>query len=329
MHDLPVAVHHAPDTAGIGRLTLRLHGSEAVFVELSAAYPLKLLSPRIARDRIAVAYMLTYGGGLVGGDRVTLFVDIGPRSNLMLLTQVRTERVDRVVQNELVVVQGSTKVFKARLGGRKSVRGHASTSATDQSTQQRMDVNIADGGALFLLPDPVTCFRAASFHQIQTFRLSAGASLVLLDWITSGRRSLGEEWVFSRYYSINEVYVDSTRIARDALLLDGEPANPDPLPRRSLKDRLAPYSCYATIMLYGPLTEGIVCELDAEYEKISVYKLHTTLDLIWSLSPISGNSGRMVRVAGKETEDVKAWLRSALRGVESIVGIDMYRKAFT
>jgi urease accessory protein len=65
---------------------------EAVFSELSYRYPLKLLSPRTNPAPncvpIAIAYILSYGGGLVSGDQIELDVDVGSNSALMLLTQV-------------------------------------------------------------------------------------------------------------------------------------------------------------------------------------------------------------------------------------------------
>lgn len=74
-------------TAGSGRIVLDSHGRKAVFSELSYTYPLKLLSPRIAQDGVAIAYVLSYGGGLVGGDRVHLTVHVASGAHLVLLTQ--------------------------------------------------------------------------------------------------------------------------------------------------------------------------------------------------------------------------------------------------
>ncbi|KZT30681.1 UreD-domain-containing protein [Neolentinus lepideus HHB14362 ss-1] len=191
-----------------------------------------------------------------------------------------------------------------------------------------MDAVVADNGALFLLPDPVTCFRAASYNQLQTFHLAKGSSAVLLDWVTSGRKSLGEEWSFSRYYSMNEVLIDGRRIAKDVMCLEEDKTRA--LKERDLAARLAPYSCYATIILYGPLVQGIVADLKAEYEEITVFKRNTPPPLLWSLSTLveSSKDSYMVRVAGKETEEVKHWIERALRRLENVVGTDMYRKAF-
>ena len=74
--------------AGSGRIALRAQGRTVAFSELSAAYPLKLLSPRTIQDKVAVAYVLTYGGGLVGGDQLQLRVDVGDEAVLVLLSQV-------------------------------------------------------------------------------------------------------------------------------------------------------------------------------------------------------------------------------------------------
>ena len=75
--------------AGSGRIVLGGQGRHVAFSELSSAYPLKLLSPRIVQNKVAVVYVLTYGGGLVGGDQLQLCVDVQDDAVLVLLSQVR------------------------------------------------------------------------------------------------------------------------------------------------------------------------------------------------------------------------------------------------
>lgn len=199
-----------------------------------------------------------------------------------------------------------------------------------------MHVNVRPGSSLFLLPDPVTCFRSARYNQLQTFKVATDASVVLLDWITSGRKALGEDWDFSRYYSLNEVWIADKRIVRDAMLLE-ETQTPPPssnsrslqLPTRSLADRLSPYSCYATVLMYGSLTEGTVQQLVDTYSAITVFKHAQRPDLIWSISAIANGKGCVLRVAALETEDVRNWLSTSLRRLEEVVGSDVYGKAFS
>ncbi|KAG9314262.1 UreD urease accessory protein-domain-containing protein [Chiua virens] len=306
--------------AGHGRIACTSHGSSAVFTELSATYPLKVLSPLVVADTVAIVYVLSYGGGLVNGDHVKLNVHIKDGCKLVLLSQ------------------GSTKVFKTRPGDRRSIRFRELPHTAPNVTTSVIEATVAPGSALFLLPDSVTCFRAASYSQTQRIKLSGGASLVLLDWITSGRKSLGEEWVFSRYHSLNEVFLDGHCIARDITLLES-PSQPDEQAgasensqcqglSRTLEERLKPYSCYATVIFSGPLVQGVVAHLNQLYQSMTVFKLASPARMIWALSPISEGKGYILRAAGVDTEDVKDWLRESLRGFEDVLGRDTYLKLF-
>ena len=199
-----------------------------------------------------------------------------------------------------------------------------------------MTVRISKGATLYLLPDPVTCFKHASYNQLQTFHLEDGASLIVLDSFTSGRKSLGEEWEFWRYYSVNDVRVNGRRVAKDVMLLEqgkgGEVGNSrwkDALPSRTLADRLAPYSCYATVILYGPAIRATLCDVSQRCEKISVFKQASPPPLLWSFSWVGPErEGGVIRVAAMDTEDVRNFLKGLLHTIEAAVGTDTYRKAF-
>ena len=74
--------------AGHGKITAQMHNDRVVFPVLSYTYPLKLLSPRMQQEGVAVVYMMTYGGGLVGGDHISISVNIEQDARLVLLSQV-------------------------------------------------------------------------------------------------------------------------------------------------------------------------------------------------------------------------------------------------
>lgn len=76
--------------AGEGKIIVEFDPDRGhAFTQLSSTYPLKLLSPRGRGDSVAIVYVLSYGGGLVGGDEVELEVDVREGASLMLLSQVR------------------------------------------------------------------------------------------------------------------------------------------------------------------------------------------------------------------------------------------------
>ena len=63
----------------------------------------------------------------------------------------------------VLLSQGSTKVFKFRPGRRA-----ASLSGPIPVTRQELHFSVQSGAALLLLPDPVTCFEAASYTVADT-----------------------------------------------------------------------------------------------------------------------------------------------------------------
>ncbi|KAF4623274.1 hypothetical protein D9613_002099 [Agrocybe pediades] len=303
--------------AGEGCITISVHGDRAIFSELSSTYPLKLLSPS-CQGKAAVVYLLTYGGGLVGGDEIDLVVNVQIGASLMLLSQ------------------GSTKVFKSRFERRLASVAPRNLDQTvpthhNAATSQKLDFHIAPNSSLILLPEPVTCFRNASYNQKQRFHIHGDASVVILDWITSGRMSIGEEWAFSHYHSVNEIFHNGKRIAKDVMLLDSadEMQGDSRISERSLRERLRPYSCYAMLFLFGPRAQSLITDIKAKYDQISVFKTKIPDQLIWSLSPLdAAKGGIVVRVAALETEMVKEWLKGELSGLEAIVGKDLYQRAF-
>lgn len=80
---------------GSGCAVVHAHGETAHFSELSFTYPLKLIAPRTitssgqdAAQRTSILYVLSYGGGLVGGDKIELDIRVEANTKLVALTQV-------------------------------------------------------------------------------------------------------------------------------------------------------------------------------------------------------------------------------------------------
>lgn len=236
---------------GAGDLTtVLLPNGHSHISALTYQYPLKLISPpRNPQQHLsALVFLLSYGGGLVAGDTVSLRARVRPRAKLS------------------VVTQGHTKIFKS--------------DSPDIVTRQHLDVVVEDGAALCLLPDPVQPFAGSVYEQTQVFRLHGpGASLCLLDWVTRGRGARGEDWDLVRWTGRNEVWaVPSSSpatpgaaaqegrgrlLVRDAVKLDGTASLSSVV--KELRDTMHGMGVFGTLVLRGPLMQALGAFFLAEF----------------------------------------------------------------
>ncbi|KAJ1647698.1 hypothetical protein J3B02_003381 [Coemansia erecta] len=326
---------------GEGKISCQLTAGR-LFQTISSAYPLKIISPKAIPNtptsteeepsqklQPAVSYILSYGGGIVHGDQIHVDVNVGSGCALMLLTQ------------------GSTKIYKNRSGRPPSYLKNPRNDAKFDINQsyQTMIMDVAPGALLCLLPDPVTCFKDALYNQRQAVRLhDCSSSLVLLDWMTSGRMSRGERWDFAKYFSVNivtlgytpksrgEQWMDGSKILiRDALLLKqpGDPSNIDQLDEPgSFARRLENIDAFAFLLILGPSVEQISRMFVEEHKKyrIKAFRMSKTREdeegVWWSVSEVDeqGVTGVAVRAAGPSTEVIREWIKRRLLPLQSVVG---------
>ncbi|KAG9297887.1 hypothetical protein G9A89_018168 [Geosiphon pyriformis] len=131
-----------------------------VFSTLHASYPLKFLSPRTHSPSLAALYILTYGGGLVSGDSVSVKIDCKEGVNLLLLTQASTGN------NTLGTI---TNDFEFYISASPDLNQKESPTFLTKltTTQQSLHARIHQNSLLLQLPEPTTCFRSAEFKQRQ------------------------------------------------------------------------------------------------------------------------------------------------------------------
>jgi len=169
----------------------------------------------------AWVYAATFGGGLLGGDHVSL-----------------DARVDEGA-SALISTQASTKVYRS-----------------ERSASQRLRAHVAGGALLVLLPDPVTPFAGSSYAQTQHIDLAEGANLVAIDSMTAGRISFGERWRFTSYASRTWIRRDDRVILHDATLLADHGDAPD-----ALAQRLGRFNCLAWAVAIGPALRSAAAAL--------------------------------------------------------------------
>jgi urease accessory protein len=251
--------------AGSGEIELAPVANRTAIIRRMAHSPLKLLTPR-GNGPSAHVVTSTYGGGLLAGDAITLRLRAGNGTQCVLGTQA------------------STKVYG---GG-------------DDTSRQSLEADIGEGATLAVAPDPVTCFAGSRYEQRQTFRLAATGSLLLIDWMTSGRAARGERWAFRRYRNDTRIDVDGSCSARDATLLEIDGAT-------TVAERMGRFDCIASVFLLGPLFRTAAASLLESIGKTAVVRRSP---LVASASPL--RDGAVLRVAGGAAEQVGRFISHCL-----------------
>jgi len=246
-----------PAAAGRGEIeVVRRPDGCSVVARAYATSPLRLLTPT-NHGHAAWIYGSSYGGGLVDGDAVAIDVTVAAGATAFVSTQA------------------STKVYR-------SFRG----------TRTATEARIGAGGLLVLAPDPVVCYAGARYRQSQRFTVDAGASLVLVDWVTSGRRAAGERWQFDEYDARTEIRVGGALALHDRLWLQA--AHGD------LGARLGRFDVLALLVLAG---SGVVDEAAGIVATVAAQPLERRAPLLMSAAALRGG-GCAVRLAGRSVEQV-------------------------
>ncbi|KAL1829446.1 hypothetical protein ACET3Z_007858 [Daucus carota] len=270
-------------------------------------YPLKFILPRKVGSSQTDAvwiYALTYGGGIVSGDSISCEFTIGDGCTAVLTTQA------------------STKVYKC-VGSRCSV--------------QIYEARIGIDALLVVIPDPVTCFSTAKYSQKQVFRIMSNSSLLIVDWITSGRHESGEKWDFTHYKSTNHIYLEGDEpLFLDTVLLEQGSTG-------TIAERVQDYQVLAMVIILGPKLKHVQTKVQEDVKNMMSEQLqlpatslrrysapstsHSLIkpSFLASCSPFGPQgSGVVIRIAAMTTESVYRFLQQQLASLEPLVGVLPY-----
>ena len=262
--------------AGTGRLEFDCVDSRTVLRRALATSPLKILSPR-PTPSAAWAYLASFGGGLVGGDAIHVTLDV------------------RSGARAVVTTQSSTKVYRSTRPASHHVIGHVAADAL-----------------LVVAPDPTVCFAGSTFRQVQSYFVTDGGSLVVLDWMTCGRRARGERWLFDGYASRFELWRGERRALYDATVLTPDDGG--------VGERMGRFNVWGTLVMVGPLVQRAAADIVVQTRHLPVESLQA---LIISASPLTAD-GMLLRVAGESVEDVRSLLRTHLGFLRSLLGDEVW-----
>ncbi|KAG2192159.1 hypothetical protein INT46_009393 [Mucor plumbeus] len=340
----------AENEPGKGILICSCYNQRSKFERIHAQYPLKFIPTTGHADRLAVVYMLSYGGGVISGDTFSIDMTVNKDAILLLMTQGNTKIFkDRVHQRlwlaSLQQQQSSapTISFSNLLPSLDTITGLFKTPEPPKKVAPSVQIInsiVTSEATLLVIPDPVTCFRDSSFQSKQLFELQDNSSqLVLLDWFTSGRITRGESWSFRHYSSRIDIKVAGKWIIKDAMVLEDEDymkrLDPRVEDETAYAARLKPYLCFATLVMIAKPDSSLMKSVDQIQRKSEEMRLlpltlksEEDRKVLWSVSPILKGRGVLVRMAGMTTEQVRDFVKfECLKGgLNGIIGDGMFSK---
>lgn len=298
-----------------GALEIRRDGSGSVQAErVYSTYPLRFIpckevyrgkkrsaddlekAEAVVTPGVAMFFMIGFGGGYVSGDNVNVSLDVGADAACCVRTQ------------------GTTKVFEA-------VRG--------EMCRQTIRSELESGSLLVYVPDPTSCFASSVFEQVQKYRLSIGASCVIVDMYSSGRKGQNENWSAKRIKNRIEVFIDGRLQFLENMKLESHDALALPV-----SDRVKS-SIFGTIVIVGPRTQVLQETLDALKQRQSFSEFrhrqkrnpadHGSLieGTLASVSTLSQGIN-LVRFSAQGAEDVFTFLHATLGPLEKEIGFRPY-----
>jgi urease accessory protein len=219
--------------------------------------------------------LMSSSPGVLDGDDYSLLVDIAENAQLELNTQ------------------SYQRLFDMKVGA-----------------TQRQQINMGRNSAFTFLPHPSVPHQNSSFTNKSKIFMSDNCTLIWGEVLTCGRKLNGEVFLFSKYHSVTEVFLENKIVVRENLLL--LPSLADPMTMGQMEG----YTHQASLLYIGPqaLENGF---LDAVHEYISRQD-----DIMSGVSVLPAN-GIVVRLLGTGAETLhrhlKAIASSAIENQKNIL----------
>jgi urease accessory protein len=173
--------------SGIAEVSFRRRGDQTVLSHLFQKAPLRVLFPRSEQHGIPLAALVCTSGGLVGGDRLDVRVELERGASAVVMTQA-AERIYR---------------------------------STGGTCRVRTTLAVQEGGRLDYLPHETIVFQAARLNRTTVIELGGRCRVLACGMLVFGRTASGE--ALSRGYIRDgwEVRRNGRLIWAEAFLMDG------------------------------------------------------------------------------------------------------------
>jgi urease accessory protein len=170
-----------------------------------------------------------------------------------------------------------------------TTQGYQRLFTMSNQASQCMTIHVHNDGSFCFLPHPDVPHAASNFSSVNNIYLTGNHNLIWSEIITCGRKLSGEEFKFTRYHNVTNVYLNNMLVVKENVLLEPFKKN-----------------VYAIGQLEGYTHQSTLLFIDdhADMKKISeVCKelLSGIGDITFGISALAVN-GLIIRILGQKSE---------------------------
>jgi urease accessory protein len=233
--------------------------------------PLRVVRAFALDDGSALAHLHNVSGGLLGGDRLSLAVNVGAGASVQLTTT------------------GGTRIYRPRKSAPPTV--------------QTNEIRVGENALLEYVPDAIIPYAGARLAQRTRIELAAGAGLFWWEMIAPGREASGEVFAYERIEMRTDVAVKGRLIAAENIRLD-----PRGSALRSIA-RLGEYRYWATFYICRVGLDPAAWLAAEECLRETARELSRPGEMLWGVSTLLAD-GLVVRGLAVRGRDALAGLHA-------------------
>jgi urease accessory protein len=218
--------------------------------------------------------LMSSSPGILDGDEYDMKIEVEQHSSLQLHTQAYQ------------------RLFKMKHG----------------ATQQ-MNVNLQDGASFCYLPHPSVPHEQSIFISRNNFYLADNCQFLFGEILTCGRKLNGELFLFSKYHSITNIYINNKLVIKENLLMQPSVINVH------TTGQLEGYTHQAS-MIY--LETGVDIK-NIQQQLIDLLSIEKNMDAGVSAAPVNGLIVRLLGNGAEQLYDCLQRIRKLLQTKDSVV----------
>jgi urease accessory protein len=239
--------------------------------------PLKVVRAFTLEDGTALAHLHNVSGGLLGGDRLAMQVNLASGTNVQLTTT------------------GATRIYRSREGF--------------PSTTQCNDISVGTGALLEYLPDATIPFAGSRYAQRTSIELAEGAGLFWWEIVAPGREASGEVFKYEEFAMRTRISALGRRIAAENLCLRPRQENVSSLAR------LGHYHYAATFYICRVGLESGAWRDAEDRLREATSSMTRTGEILWGVSSLAAH-GLIVRCLARNGREILPGLHAIWRSAK-------------